>query len=63
MAPTNLEPVLYGSVSDFFMHSRAFNAEIEMNSVINSVAEPVPGLKIGSGSEQSGTAPYGSGSD
>jgi hypothetical protein len=58
-APTRLgPPVLYGSGlfgagSDAFMHSIVFNAEIEMNAVRNSVPEPVPGPKIGSGSEQS----------
>jgi hypothetical protein len=44
------------------MHYIVFKAEIEMNSVINSVPEPVPGPKIGSGSEQSETVPYGSAS-
>ncbi len=33
-----------------------------MNPVINSVPESVPGPKIGSGSEQSGTVSYGCGS-
>ncbi len=63
-ALTRLGPVLYGSGSgligagsEFFMHSIVFNAEIEINSVINSVPEPVPGPKIGSGSEQRGTGP------
>jgi hypothetical protein len=43
-APTKMEPVLYGSClfgagSDFFMNSIVSNAEIEMNPIINSVAE------------------------
>jgi hypothetical protein len=53
-APTRLGPVLKGSVSgvfgkgsDFFMHYIVFNAELEINSVINSVPRP----KIGSGSD------------
>jgi hypothetical protein len=37
-----------------------FYVEIEMHSVKNSVPESVPGLKIGSGSEQSETVPYDS---
>ncbi len=53
-APIRLGPVLYGSGSDllgasfdFFMHVIILNAEIEMNTVINSV----PGPKSGSGSD------------
>jgi hypothetical protein len=43
------------------MHSIVFNAEIEINSVINPLPKTVPVPHgSGSGSEINGTVPYGS---